>query len=298
MPDAAPQEARSPAPTGPVDHRHEAAPSWPWLASAGLIGAGLLVGASGDRHTPRAAQDTATLDGQVMLGPAVPGNDLRVDVLAADGRTLLGSEAVDDQGRFHLAITGGGIGSSVVLRLHSTGSHPDIASESQLIALDLPADLHTVTVLTAGTTPVHVTPLTDVLARTLLKDDGSIGAIAPADVHARSRATALALGLGDGLTALERIGATPTVAVDAQGRIVDVAGADLHGQLLKRMDLAASGAGSFEQVQLAYAQDLRFTTVWGDDGQPTMEVTVLDALAAALAAARLAMANASPGLIG
>ncbi|RZS55028.1 hypothetical protein, partial [Sphaerotilus mobilis] len=288
----------APAPAAPVTGVDEPAlaphTGLTWLAGAGLIGGLVLAVASGGAAKPAPAPapspapaTTITLEGQALMGPVVLGNDLKVDARTADGQTILASTSVDEQGVFRLTIDASHIGTVIVLRLWSTGDAPDHASESQRSPVNLPGELRTVTVLSSDALRVHITQLTDVLARTMLKDGATID-MAPAEVQSRARAAAKGLSLGDGSRELQHLGASPTVTVNAEGMVVDASSPDLHGQLLAQMDAAVQAGNSLDAVQASYASDLAFVAVVAEDDLPRLDAQAQGELAAALTRARSA----------
>ena len=161
-----------------------------------LLGGGLAkgAGASGAGLGTAAASGTeGQILGTIQAGPVTPGNDLEVNIYAADGSTLLARHvAVDGSGHFSTRV--GNYTGVVIARLVNKGTAADYLDEATHAQKDLPAlsdPLTAVGVLsTAGSTlTLNLNALTTLAARKLGANPSA------ATVDAVNAAVAHAFGL-------------------------------------------------------------------------------------------------------
>lgn len=266
--------------------------TWTLLGWA-AVGTGVYQIASRQGSAPAPAPFQAQIQGMVMLGPVVAGNDLKVVVVDGNGQALGAAATVDDTGAFTFQLTRRPVGGVVkVIVEGGDDAEADYADEAQLKLASFAGvdSLQAYMTWVEGrTSPVTVTPLTDLLAR-------KIGASPTQDaLTAASKSLALALGLGDGTAGLEDIQPRATVKVGLDGSVTreaNVANAygralDAHARLVKAAREAQNA--SWDEIQAGLLPGLKS----GSDGR-----IGLDASHAAINGLKSAAGNRTPTVNG
>ncbi|MEG2816193.1 MAG: Ig-like domain-containing protein [Comamonas sp.] len=134
-----------------------------WLAGVGAGSAGLLAAGGGGGS---AAVATASVHNLVTLsfvgGPALKDNDLSVNIYQADGKTLLGTGKLGDDGTVTVDVKD--YQGAVIVKLVNGGSASDYLDESTGIGKDLDTSLYSMGVITTpnSTLSLNVNVLTTI----------------------------------------------------------------------------------------------------------------------------------------
>ncbi|MFT4099515.1 MAG: Ig-like domain-containing protein [Burkholderiaceae bacterium] len=245
--------------------------AWPWIAGAGIIGAGIAAagGGGGGGNGPTASGDidgkddgsskaASTIVGQVT-GPVIDGHGLKATAYDANGNVLASTDVAAD-GSFTMAITPSSYTGVVLVRVTDTSAGPDVRDVATNTDIDLDADLRAATVITTpGTHHVNVNTLTEMAVRDLGLaggDNGSsavaLGAIDAAQVRAADDQWRAAVGLGalqglvdgDAPEAIESSQGASNPAASDYGRLLAaLAGAAHGGSTAAVLDALAGAAG-------------------------------------------------------
>ncbi|WP_298450570.1 cadherin domain-containing protein [uncultured Marinobacter sp.] len=159
--------------------------------SGGLI-AQSSHGGGHDEDTP----EVNTVVGQVVAGPVLPGNDLKVAVYQSDGITELGHSPVDAEGRFSVAV--GSYRGVVIAQAINTGASKDHLDEATNAPANLNAELFAAGAITEAnsTLTLNLNALTTIAYHKALEAAGG-DPLQADDVAAINKAIANAFGLSD-----------------------------------------------------------------------------------------------------
>ncbi len=265
---------------------------WTWLGWA-AVASGVYQLASRDSASPAAASSQGQLAGNIMLGPVVAGNDLKVLVVDGSGQSLGAAVTVDDTGAFTFNLARKPASGVIKVIVQGGGDGEGDFADEAMLGLSSFSGADTLQAYTAWndgqTGTVTVTPLTDLLVR-LLGANPSKDALTTA-----SKSLALALGVGDGTTSLEHIRPLATVKVGVDGSVVREANeANAYGRALDahaRFVKSARDArgSSWDEIQSSLLLGLKS----GSDGR--ISLNPADPSAAGL---KSAADNHAPTLIG
>ncbi|WP_298450572.1 Ig-like domain-containing protein [uncultured Marinobacter sp.] len=171
-------------------------PAAVFLGGAAFLGGALIAqsshGGGHDEDTP----EVNTVVGQVVAGPVLAGNDLKVGVYQADGITELGQSLVDAEGRFSVAV--GSYRGVVIAQAINTGASNDHLDEATNAPANLNAELFTVGAITeaSSTLTLNLNALTTIAYHKALEAAGG-DPLQADDVAAINKAIANAFGLSD-----------------------------------------------------------------------------------------------------
>ena len=128
------------------------------LGGLGLVGLGLAAGggggggSSGGGEAPSSVLNT--VNGTIVGGPVVAGNDLRVEVYQADGITLLGEAQINADGTFSIPV--GSYLGVVIARVVNAGLNADYLDEATEAGKDLNAELFAMEVVSQPNSTITV----------------------------------------------------------------------------------------------------------------------------------------------
>ncbi len=213
--------------------------------------------------TPAAAP--VNLQGTIVAGPVIAGNELKVNVYAASGELLASGIDVDDEGRYQLSVRHTGVVTVVIYDVDSDPTRPSADYMDEAGGpVDLPGPLRALVVLEQGAANLsaNVTPLTEIAASlaTGQSADQALAAgyrVANASaltVRQSNRSVAQLFGLGadldvtqaEALPVTDRSG-NPVTAINDYGRVL----------------AAISHAGSIQQVIQALVAGISFDASTG-----------------------------------
>jgi hypothetical protein len=221
-------------------------PAWGALGALGALGVGGGGGSSAAGAVTTvvtAPTSSLTLAGEVVLGPVVSGNTLRVVAYDRNGSILGSDESVEaGTGAYKITLNGGYTG-VIVLKVISTGSAVDYMDEGTLTAKSLGSNDMRAIVLGAGTgtQTVNIDPLTELAAVEAGMTTGSVtytGSAASALATSQAIAKLLALSTTNQLLS----DLTPVATVNADGS--SNAAANDVGRALATISLVGSQTGN------------------------------------------------------
>ena len=201
--------------------------------SSSAAGAGAGGGGSGQQLpvTPTVTTTTTTINGVVVAGPVIAGNDLMIRAYTAGGTLLASTLTVGANGQYTLSYTANYVG-VVLLKLSSGGGALDYLDEAIHSGKDLNSNLFAiVTVSFLGQSlSANITPLTTLGAYKVglnSTQDAIIGDSSVAAVAASNNLVAKLFGLTTGNDQIVDLEATPVVSSTGTTQV-----GNLYGKLL------------------------------------------------------------------
>ena len=240
------------------------------FALFGLVGAGAGIailatphgGSSSTASSPATPATPAvlqtTLSGDVVAGPVVSGNNLKVFAFKADGTALNpGGATVDASGHYSLAYDASYTGAVLLKVIDKNPAIADYMNEATGIATSLNSNIYAIVVPTiGGASTVNITPLTSLAAKLIGINAGALNAetgdsisyahtsaaeVVALAVHIASVNNAVAKEFA-GATGTEQITAlTPVTTISVAGEVNPLA--DAYGKSLADISSMESAAG-------------------------------------------------------
>ena len=138
-------------------------------------------GESSEQEVTVSVEDVATIvAGRVLAGPVVEGHGLTAEIFGADGEPL-GTSEIDAQGNYRVVLPDDYTG-VVLVRIVDSDTGEDYLHEGSGEEGDLTSDLRALGHVAAGeNTALNVNPLSEILTRMMLDDDGGDAGTAPVD---------------------------------------------------------------------------------------------------------------------
>lgn len=232
-------------------------PAWGALGALGVLGA--AGGAASAATTVVQASEVLNLVGNIVLGPVLSGNQLRVVAYDRNGTVLGTDESVDPGGSYSIAIRGGYTG-AMVIKVFDDETGVDYRDEATPTSAGKSLGSASIRALTVGqgtgTQTVHLNPLTELAAIKAGSASGSVTYSGTADnIATTGKAIANLL-----LTSTEAAGKSITdiaAVATINGDGTANAGANTVGQLLDMISSVESTAGmSTSQTVTALSQQV------------------------------------------
>lgn len=207
------------------------------LAAVGAVATALNATAAGAAATAQ----PLVIAGQVVLGPVVSGNDLRVTLYGENGQ-VLGTSVVDPLGRFRIEpVNQSYVGRVLLVAGDETDDVADYMSEATSTPKDLGISLGALaSVPGPGYYSVNLNMMTEIVRQMAQAGGRELAAVTDTDIRQAEAAVAAAFGLPQNFVS----GAAPVPVLGSDGG-VRTGGADRYGEalaLVEGMELARGGA--------------------------------------------------------
>ncbi|MBF0282816.1 MAG: hypothetical protein HQM07_09670, partial [Zetaproteobacteria bacterium] len=242
---------------------------FPWLTAAG-VAAGIGGAAAGiaalNGNAANPAPVVNTINGNIVGGIVIAGNDLVVNIFAADGATLLATAVVNPDGSFTAQI--GSYSGPVIAKVVNNGAAADYVDEATGLAKNLNAELSSVGVVLIpnSTITLNINAATTIAATKAIQSVPVGTPLDTATVTNTNTAIAQALGIAD-------LQNTVVAATNSTTYATATAASQTYGAVLAALSGADTNNGGNTQTTITTL--VNAITVTGNQGTLTTTATTI-----------------------